>query len=437
MDIKVYFFGVCISQVVYMGQCISRRSIARFRCSSCQTRPDDCCFGTLILPFVILTTSYCGDYCETVDLNGENVPIVNVFTHPHYKNFIQGRIPYLRNDISLVQIESNTRNKERPYIKLSAIDPFSAIGLKALVPVIDSLKPRLVVTFVQECAKYTVASKGFYICAVNKILPKSPKICQLQQGLPLLVYGKIIGMTGIADEEVCKLTQKVFIAIGPALTWIKSTVNHIVTLQHTRETTGKRPSTTITTITTRPYTSSTTSSSTISTITSPSTASTRSVTTTPPSATSTTTIKSKTRVHNLKNFESIYQAMMKESLITRMPTFITMPEWFKASRNPLEDDMRKLQVNYEREQNQKLRHQPKISTEITYPTTTSAITSSIYQTSEKSPLTKDTNPVMLATNAMEWFNKYVKNKLRAHPAPVLVLTTLAEKIITTPFIDLT
>ncbi|CAH1647582.1 unnamed protein product [Spodoptera littoralis] len=215
---------------------ISITSIVNLQCSNEFYKPIQNCVGTFILPNVVLTTSYCAENCQYID----NSPIVRTYIHPHYKNYVRGNNFLTRNDIGLVVIPKD--GKKRKLVKLSALDSLSTIGQKALIPILNSNKPRLQVTIVQRC--YKEQPFGYYVCASNKITKRSIQICRQrqEQGLPLLLEGKIYGITGITSSDSCALSQLSFTAISPALYWISETVktlgynDSVITTLHDRTT---------------------------------------------------------------------------------------------------------------------------------------------------------------------------------------------------------
>ena len=199
---------------------ISITSLERLVCTSTY-KPIKGCIGTYILPNVVLTTSYCAEKCESVG----NLPIVRSFVHPHYKNYIRGNNFIARNDIALVVTQQNER--KRKLLKLSALDNLTAIGLKALIPIMDVNKPRLAVTVVQRC--YIEQPFGYYVCAAHRVTKRSIQVCQerQEQGVPLIIEDRIFGIMGVTDKESCKLPQRSFTALSPALNWISETVRKL------------------------------------------------------------------------------------------------------------------------------------------------------------------------------------------------------------------
>lgn len=219
-------FTFCIVSI----QSISITSIVRLRnCTHDKINPRQGCMGTYILPNVVLTTSYCAENCQTA----EKAKILRYFVHGHYKNFVQSKFTIARNDIALVVIVPEGRRKK--LVKLSALDTTSTIGHKALIPVMDE-RPRLAITMIVGCSK--TLTFGYYVCTTNRVTKKSVRVCEERQdqGLPLLLEGRIFGITGINDK--CNLAHRSFTAIGPALYWIGSTVlglgyeNSVITTLH-------------------------------------------------------------------------------------------------------------------------------------------------------------------------------------------------------------
>lgn len=233
MDIKCVL-GFLILLKVRVGQGVSKTTIVYFRCCNCAPQPNDCCVGALILPNVAITTAFCTDNCKKVLIgNIKNITIVERFSHQHYRNFLMEDLRHKiqRNDVGLVSL-SGYGTTTTPYLRLSAVVIDAAYGLTGLVPVIDNMRPRLVKTIVQRCRKHTRYSMGYVICTVNKVLKKSNSPCQQQQGVPLLVDGRVIGLTGFVEKSMCENEQKYFLAIGPSLPWIRSIVTSFAALRN-------------------------------------------------------------------------------------------------------------------------------------------------------------------------------------------------------------
>lgn len=225
-----YFFVLLLLQRVDVNLTISRNTIAHFMCCKCDPYPKDCCIGSLILPYIILTSGYCAENCKTVLLGTtKNVTIIRVYKHPHYRNYVLtgSRTSIIkRNDVALVHV-TNDPKTETPYLKLSALQVGAIDGRKGLFPVFNDLKPTLLRTIVQRCRKGTaMSSMGFVICTVNKSLNTSHP-CQQQQGVPLLIEGKIIALSGFVDKLMCLNEQKYFMAVGPALVWMRSVIEDL------------------------------------------------------------------------------------------------------------------------------------------------------------------------------------------------------------------
>ncbi|KAH9628052.1 hypothetical protein HF086_018027 [Spodoptera exigua] len=213
--LQIYtIFSFCVVRV----RSISATSIVPLQCDNEFYKPIQNCVGSFILPNVVLTTSYCAESCHHV----ENSPIIRSYIHPHYKNFVEGNNFLTRNDVGLVVIPA--RAKQRKLIKLSALDTESTIGHKALIPILNTNKPRLQITILQRCFKEQPF--GYYVCAANHITKRSIQNCRQrqEQGMPLLLEGKIYGITGISSSDSCALPQLSFTAINPALFWISETV---------------------------------------------------------------------------------------------------------------------------------------------------------------------------------------------------------------------
>lgn len=233
MDIKCAL-GLLILLSVRYGQGVSKTTIVHFRCCNCAPQPNDCCVGALILPNVAITTAFCTDQCQKALIGKySNVSIVERYSHKHYRNFLMEDLRHKiqRNDVGLVSFDG-FGNPSTPYLKLSAVVSDAAFGLAGLIPVIDDRRPRLVKTIVQRCQKHSSYSMGYVICTVNKVLRKSNTPCQQQQGVPLLVDGKIIGLTGFVEKTMCENEQKYFLAIGPSLPWIRTIVTAINSLRN-------------------------------------------------------------------------------------------------------------------------------------------------------------------------------------------------------------
>lgn len=227
MDIKCVL-GFLILLGVRVGQGVSKTTIVYFRCCNCAPQPNDCCVGALILPNIVITTAFCTDNCQKVLIGKyKNVTIADRYSHQHYRNFLMEDLRHKiqRNDVGIVTL-AGFGQSSTPFLKLSGVVIEAAYGLTGLVPVIDNMRPRLVKTVVQRCRQHTRYSLGYVICTVNKVLRKSNAPCQQQQGVPLLVDGKIIGLTGFVDKTMCDNEQKYFLAVSPSLPWIRSIVTN-------------------------------------------------------------------------------------------------------------------------------------------------------------------------------------------------------------------
>ncbi|XP_026330386.1 uncharacterized protein LOC113237862 [Hyposmocoma kahamanoa] len=228
--------GFLILLQVRVGLGISKTTIVYLRCCNCNPQPNDCCVGTLILPTIVITTAFCADNCEYAIIGKyRNISVVKRYSHQHYKNYLMEDLRHKiqRNDVGLLGLDSYG-DPSAPYLRLSAVVIEAIYGLTALVPVIDNMRPRLVKTIVQRCRQHSRYSLGYVICTVNKVLRKSNAPCQQQQGVPLLVDGKIIGVTGFVEKAMCENEQKYFLAIGPSLSWIRSIVSPIKRLKNVK-----------------------------------------------------------------------------------------------------------------------------------------------------------------------------------------------------------
>lgn len=225
----IIFFVLLLLQRFDVGFTISSDTIAQFRCCKCDPYPNDCCIGSLILPYIIITSAYCAENCKAVVLGKtRNASIIRFYKNPYYRNYVftGSRSLIKRNDVALVHVTDDP-NTERPYLKLSALQVGVLDGLKGLFPVFENLRPKLLRTMIQECRPGTsMSSMGYVICTVNKYLNLSSP-CQQQQGVPLLIEGKIIGLSGFVDKIMCINEQRYFMAIGPALSWIRSVVQNV------------------------------------------------------------------------------------------------------------------------------------------------------------------------------------------------------------------
>ncbi|PZC79992.1 hypothetical protein B5X24_HaOG215461 [Helicoverpa armigera] len=263
--LKLYtIFAICIVGT----RSISITSIERLAsCGRPQNKPIQGCIGTFILPNVAITTSYCAENCQYLG----KLRIIRTFIHPHYRNYVLGNNFFARNDIALIITKQDF--SKRKLIKLSALDTLSTIGLKALIPIMDENKPRLRVTLIERCIKEQ--QFGYYVCANNRVTKQTIEVCRRrqEQGVPLLLDGRIYGIMGITDKDTCVLPQRSFTAVGPALPWISSTVrtlgykNEILTTLHDTTTTRKTPPTTTRTTKTTPKTTTTKTTTTKTTTT--------------------------------------------------------------------------------------------------------------------------------------------------------------------------
>lgn len=224
MYIKLLFL-YCLTRLQHVS-CISSISvdnIVRFTCNRCKD-PQTCCLGTLIQPNIVLTTSFCANFCQ-VTKNGQIVPIIKVYIFPHYrKYFVMKRIDVELTNIALALLESKIINQK--YVKLSAVEPFSTIGLKVYIPVSNERNLRRQSTVIQRCENAYIQSSAYHVCTGRTVLDL--KTCQQVQGVPLLLADRLLGMSILHD---CRLMQKIFIAVGPHLFWISSTIKQIYEYQ--------------------------------------------------------------------------------------------------------------------------------------------------------------------------------------------------------------
>lgn len=210
-------FTILVAYFITLNETISIHSIVRLRCRYCVPDPYKCCVGTVILPDFILTTLFCAQSCQHVKMYGQDIPIKKIFTHEHFKNFIVSQQFIKRNDVALINTGYHN-GYDGKYLGLSAIDVSAAIGKKALIPILEYAKPRLLVTLIKGCEDLT----GYYVCS-TKVDKKEKKNCQQEEGMPLLLDQKVIGITSQLERKDCHL-QKTFIAVGPAQSWINSIV---------------------------------------------------------------------------------------------------------------------------------------------------------------------------------------------------------------------
>lgn len=216
MHIKIWLY--CATLIVHRiipSETISIHSIVRLKCNFCNPQPDKCCVGTSILPKFILTTAYCANLCQSIKRGNRTFDIAKRYTPTRFKNGVILDNFVIHNDIALLYFENDkTYNK---HVKLSAVDVRSAIGRKASVLVLDNNKPLLRVTMVKKCEELI----GYYVCSARSLMNKHQK-CQNEQGLPLLLDERVIGITGKMDRNKCHLPQMPFVALSPAYDWIRS-----------------------------------------------------------------------------------------------------------------------------------------------------------------------------------------------------------------------
>lgn len=454
-------FAFCIVRM----HSISITSIVRFKCDNWIVRPSQGCVGTYILPTVVLTTSFCADNCQSIG----NLRIIGTFVHTHYRNYVHGRNFIARNDIALVVTPLVPRR--RKLVKLSALDTISTLGLKALIPIMDDNKPRLQVAHIENC--YKEQPFGYYVCATNKITKQSIKVCQerQEQGVPLLLEDKIFGIMGITDTDSCRLSQRSFTAITPALYWISETVKNlgytkeVISTLHDGDIHATIPSYTYhfepstTKVTTSSRSTSTPPQTTIATEYSDITAHQTNIsyfTTVVPlldpvknelEHIDETTMRSAHYVPNLRNFQrkpdafrnklmglrDLFVTVPKQTITTSVPKNLA-PIMRERSAITTKDDVYKTETAITFIPSPTVRTKATSKTTLvthqTVPTVTTPHTVPFFK------LTADNK----TTNVMDWFNVMVKDKLKKNPSMFYVISSSTTSTTTrrpTDFIDLT
>ncbi|CAG9781969.1 unnamed protein product [Diatraea saccharalis] len=151
--------------------------------------------------------------------------IEKVFVNTQFRNYkilkhtVEGYgigLVVINNKVSRNKIQQSSNN-----LMLSALELTSVVGLKALIPILDPIKPRLQVTIITKCEKPLL---GWNVCASKK--PSQYKICHQAQGTPLLVRGRVIGITSQIGPHQCGKMQIIFMALEPYHNWIKSIINN-------------------------------------------------------------------------------------------------------------------------------------------------------------------------------------------------------------------
>lgn len=214
-------------QRVDVGLTISPNAIAHFSYCKCDPYPNDCCIGSFILPYIIITSAYCAENCKVVILgNTTNVTIKRFYKHSYNRNYVWtgSRNIINRNDVALVHVIDDPKT-ERPHLKLSALQTEVLGGRTGFFPVFDNLRLKLMRTIVEQCCKGT-SMMGYVLCTANKSLNLS-NAYHHQQGIPLLIEGKIVGLSGFMDKSMCINEQRYFMAIEPAVLWIRSVIRNL------------------------------------------------------------------------------------------------------------------------------------------------------------------------------------------------------------------
>ncbi|XP_059055126.1 uncharacterized protein LOC131849146 [Achroia grisella] len=373
---------------------ISITFIIHFKCSACINK---CCAGSLVFPRFILSSAFCAQSCHSVLMRDLAIPINKTFIHPQYKKYRKEQRLMAKNDIALIMITSHPKAAT---VKLSAIEVVSAIGLKALIPILDDRKPRLLATVIQSCSKH-LHLRGYHICSFARLPNTILNKCQQTKGLPLLIDGRIIGLSSSLDTKVCDFPQKIFTAITPYIPWIRLVIENNIynALQDGSQV--------ITNSNTSYYTSQ---------------------------------LKAQTITLDKNNSVKRYFKHFEHKEIPVIP--LSAKVKFSAAPNEATKPPKKLKMD------------TKTSTIIT--TSMSKATDYIQKDIAESThmLISESNikfaeisdaslhssynysAMRIATNAMEWFNKNIRSKLNDGPPPLLILTT-PKIVYTKEFLDLT
>lgn len=217
MRIKLLCFYVIMVQNLSFLNTIFVDNIVRFTCDNC-SEAETCCLGTLIQPHIVLTTSFCANFCR-VSRRGQIVHTIKIYTYPHYKKYFGLQDTGDFSNIALALFE---RMLSKRYVAISAVEPITTIGLKISIPVENKRKIRLQSTVIQRCENTYRQSSGLHVCTGKVISDLNS--CQKVQGAPLLLTDRLLGMSIVHD---CRLMQRVFIAVGPSVFWIHSTIEQL------------------------------------------------------------------------------------------------------------------------------------------------------------------------------------------------------------------
>lgn len=221
LTLKTWYFSSVIFLLSINGSLEMRfGEIVHFSCDICAPQKTKCCMGTIIYKNLVLTTTYCANYCPFVIKQNKKIPITK-----KYAKHVRRRFSYpLHNEIALVYVNLNL--KMSTGVKLSAVETVSLIGLKASYPVLDKMTPKMHFTVVHRCKK-KYRFYGYTLCSIKNTKPS--KNCPTQ-GTPLLFNDKLIGISGATNSKICEQEQIVFTAVGPILSWINSIIELIENL---------------------------------------------------------------------------------------------------------------------------------------------------------------------------------------------------------------
>lgn len=208
-----------IVQIVGTMECVPYSAIVQLSCAACRLNPNTCCVGTLLAPNLAITTAFCAHSCEYIVQNNTIVPILSTRVHPKSSISMRRSINPTGDDISFFNFNHTTKLK-RSYVKISAVEPLSLIGLRSFVPIISDRKVFLKPTVILPCGEQYERLRGFYICSSKYFGEKSmyPKM----QGVPLLLNGCLIGISDSTDEHQ---SLDAFMALAPRLSWIEAAAN--------------------------------------------------------------------------------------------------------------------------------------------------------------------------------------------------------------------